>query len=434
MAVTAHQTKRRGDEHTDPPPRQAPALHQETTDEVGRLTGEGTPEVIPPIPERHDSSDEDGPGTQAVKVYENSNTLFCALQEDFKSRESVSFFSSYQLAEDPFVDDKKRVEMTIFKQMYQFCVVNDLREAWAYLWENWYRLGRWELWAQSYHDEIPVLKTTMILESHWRRIKHDILHHFHKPHVDLLAWVLVMKLAPTYYRKLDHLMDNKGRYCELALWRKAFKWDWKWVATTPITMPLNNKYRPNTLTWVCTCPHFSTSRFLLCKHLVQDVHAVPPLFLLEVKRNQTTLFWKHPALILLDTPTSHLNSDDTVLLTNMAAGQGDSDIRDDKESDDEGIIDVGGMENWSVGETMVTRAKLLRDFADSILYQAQFNDHRWGESLEREGACLFQLASHCLEHERQFNSTRGTSPTTWEKATTSAMYYRTHPPCADALS
>ncbi|EGN95293.1 hypothetical protein SERLA73DRAFT_77309 [Serpula lacrymans var. lacrymans S7.3] len=138
MAVTAHQTKRRGDEHTDPPPRQAPAPHQETTDEVGRLTGEGTREVIPPIPERHDSSDEDGPGTQAVKVYENSNTLFCALREDFKSRESVSFFGSYQLAEDPFVDDKKRVEMTISNIWkttgYRFTIIQRLKMATKRLW------------------------------------------------------------------------------------------------------------------------------------------------------------------------------------------------------------------------------------------------------------------------------------------------------------
>ncbi|EGO23652.1 hypothetical protein SERLADRAFT_370515 [Serpula lacrymans var. lacrymans S7.9] len=213
------------------------------------------------------------------------------------------------------------------------------------------------------------------------------------------------------------------QYRELASWRKVFKRDWKQAATSPITMPLNNKYRLNTLTWVCTCPHFSTSRFLLCKHLVQDVHPVPPLFFLE-----------HPALISLDTLTGHLKSDDTILLTNVAAGQGDSDIRDDEESDDEGIIDVRGMENWSVGETMVTHANLLRDFADGILYQAQFNNHQWGQSLEREGVSLFRLASHCLERERQFNLTRGTSPTTWEKTTTSAMYYRTCPPRANALS
>lgn len=49
------------------------------------------------------------------------------------------------------------------KQMYDFCVANDLREAWAYLWENWYRKGRWELWARCEYERIPRLKTTMIL-------------------------------------------------------------------------------------------------------------------------------------------------------------------------------------------------------------------------------------------------------------------------------
>ena len=51
------------------------------------------------------------------------------------------------------------------REIYEFCVKHDLREVWAYLWENWYRPGRWELWARSCHPDIPVLKTTMILES-----------------------------------------------------------------------------------------------------------------------------------------------------------------------------------------------------------------------------------------------------------------------------
>jgi hypothetical protein len=50
-------------------------------------------------------------------------------------------------------------------QIYNFCVTNELPEVWAYLWENWYRKGRWELWAWSTYSQIPVLKTTMILES-----------------------------------------------------------------------------------------------------------------------------------------------------------------------------------------------------------------------------------------------------------------------------
>ena len=50
-------------------------------------------------------------------------------------------------------------------QMYNYCAKHELREVWAYLWENWYRNGRWELWARAAHDMIPILKTTMILES-----------------------------------------------------------------------------------------------------------------------------------------------------------------------------------------------------------------------------------------------------------------------------
>ncbi|KAJ3981411.1 hypothetical protein F5890DRAFT_1379224, partial [Lentinula detonsa] len=88
------------------------------------------------------------------------------------------------------------------KQMYTFCQDYDLRELWAYLWENWYRPARWKLWARSVVLEITVLKTTMICESHWRHIKKDFLHHFHKPRLDLLVWILISKLAPTYYRKL----------------------------------------------------------------------------------------------------------------------------------------------------------------------------------------------------------------------------------------
>ncbi len=51
------------------------------------------------------------------------------------------------------------------KQVYEYCVHNDLPNLWAYLWENWYRCGRWELWAWSTNaEEIPHLKMTMFIE------------------------------------------------------------------------------------------------------------------------------------------------------------------------------------------------------------------------------------------------------------------------------
>lgn len=53
------------------------------------------------------------------------------------------------------------------KKIYKYCFNNELPEVWAYLWENWYRTGKWELWARSTHPMIPILKTTLILESQY---------------------------------------------------------------------------------------------------------------------------------------------------------------------------------------------------------------------------------------------------------------------------
>ncbi|KAJ7182122.1 hypothetical protein C8R46DRAFT_885355 [Mycena filopes] len=187
------------------------------------------------------------------------------------------------------------------KQMYDHCVDNDLPELWAYLWENWYRNGRWELWARAPHPQIPKLKTTMMVESHWRRIKKDFLHHFNMPRVDLLVWILIKKLGPTYDRKLDHFLQDTGRFRELPSWRKDFKADWRKKEKTPITTDPDrlDKYRTQPAKWVCTCPDLPKSRFLICKHLVQGVKPVSPVFFLEVQRNRTAPFWSHPSLIPL---------------------------------------------------------------------------------------------------------------------------------------
>jgi hypothetical protein len=61
--------------------------------------------------------------------------------------------------------DAEGIHTWAVKQMYTFCIDHDLRELWAYLWGNWYRRGRWNLWAHSKCEEIPRLKTNMICES-----------------------------------------------------------------------------------------------------------------------------------------------------------------------------------------------------------------------------------------------------------------------------
>ncbi|KAJ7436299.1 hypothetical protein B0H11DRAFT_1754960 [Mycena galericulata] len=296
------------------------------------------------------------------------------------------------------------------KQMYEHCVENNLPELWAYLWENWYRNGRWELWARAPHPQIPRLKTTMMVESHWRRIKRDFLHHFHMPRLDLLVWILVKKLAPTYYIKLDHYLVDTGRFRDLPSWRKDFKVAWKKALKTPITKDPDRLYRYNT-------------------------QPANPLFFLEAKRNRTSPFWSHPSLI-------PLNSSDPLVATPVGPrvlpeippftqSNDEHDQPNDNDNNDDVIDTTGGIMRETFTEAMTDRIRMLREFADGLEYQIQFQDRRMLDSVEREGAGFLRLARNCLDREHRTNSSRMKTPTTWESSTANAMFYRTRPPLAD---
>jgi len=114
------------------------------------------------------------------------------------------------------------------------------------------------------------------------------------------------------------------------------------VLNTPITLPLNSKYRPDPKAWVCTCPYFVKSRFLVCKHLIQSVPTMPPTFFLEVTRHRTTPFWCHPAL----QPTESGQNPQTSISVEVEFSGGDC----EHEEEDEDEHDVVDMEATRPGE------------------------------------------------------------------------------------
>ena len=247
----------------------------------------------------------------------------------------------------------------------------------------------------------------------------------------------MVKLAPTYYRKLDLAFVDIGRYRELPAWRKDFKAAWKKAKKTAITLPLNEKYCPDPLRWVCTCPQFVVDRFLICKHLVQSVHPVHPVFFLEVKRNRTLPIWSHRSLVPLSddninheitsAPLPPTTPENLEMQLDVPNG---NDSEESDESDDE-LIDTaletgrGGRETFR--ETMRTHIDTIKDFCDGLEYQVQFEDQRFLDTLEREGGRFLRLMQNCLSRERRSNSTRSAAPTTWEQSTANAMFYRTRP-------
>ncbi|KAF5374553.1 hypothetical protein D9757_012415 [Collybiopsis confluens] len=323
------------------------------------------------------------------------------------------------------------------RRMYKFCVNHDLRELWAYLWENWYRPQRWKLWTRSPSPEIPHLRTTMINEAHWRHIKHDFLHYFHKPRVNLLIWILTTKLTPTYQRKLHYLTEDTGRYRGLASWQKAFKREWKKLKSTLIILPLQEEYRPRVRHWVCTCPSQAPSRFLLCKHLVQGVEPVPDVFFLEVTRIRTTPFWVHPGLVpKTGLPEGYLNDKIAPVaipvdqqLDPQRQTEPPDGLESDEEEKDEYQIEAEFIQKNTntYNKRMDHLLSRMHNFSLGLRYQKQFRDERFLNLVEKQGAPFFRLVDSCLEKERRQNMNRGEPTSTWDPRTMSAMYYRTRP-------
>ena len=97
--------------------------------------------------------------------------------------------------------------------------------------------GRWELWARSAHNLIPILKQQ--LEWSWRANKRCdskkkntkssmifcIISTYHV--ATRIVWISVSKLAPLCHRKLNRLLIDTGRYRELPSWRKGFREEWR---------------------------------------------------------------------------------------------------------------------------------------------------------------------------------------------------------------
>jgi hypothetical protein len=185
-------------------------------------------------------------------------------------------------------------------EMYYWCKTRNYFRLWAYLWVNWYHPNQWKLWARSVNTkEIPVLKTTMIVESHWRKIKHDYLHRFNRPRIDLVIWVLLSRLIPSAIRRMRALLEHDHRQA-MASWRKDFKSEWKMMNGQLPEAVRNQHYHTDPIRWTCACHSFLNSRFLLCKHILSCYEPVCNRidFFRSVQRHREPPFWTHRQLVL----------------------------------------------------------------------------------------------------------------------------------------
>jgi hypothetical protein len=190
-----------------------------------------------------------------------------------------------------FLSSKIIREKAVF-EVYQFCENNSLVWLWSYLWREWYCPERWTLWARSSCDnKLSILKTTMIVEGHWKTIKRDFLYKFFRPRLDFVIYILVTKVVKLQQRKFYQIIIGR----EQPEWKKNFKAEWKRIGK----LKINNDYLTDENKWICSCSAFLTNRFFICKHLIQKKGEMIAECFKTIKRNNV-----YPFLIIQYSPTS----------------------------------------------------------------------------------------------------------------------------------
>ncbi|KAF0556085.1 MULE transposase domain protein [Gigaspora margarita] len=132
----------------------------------------------------------------------------------------------------------------------------------------------------------------MKIEAHWSVIKRCYLHRFNHPRLDLLLWTLINEIIPAQKERLFQIVTGITE----PWWWDDFKKAWNAAGTkdqsknintdgpnkgkrkrsiNEKTTDLKSSYFTDINQWVCSCPAFLKSRFLVCKHLVQQVFIMP---------------------------------------------------------------------------------------------------------------------------------------------------------------
>ena len=181
---------------------------------------------------------------------------------------------------------------------------------------------------------LNIKKAKLNLVCGWQHVK-DYLCHFSLPHVDLLVWIMFMVLVPRYYQKLNVILNDTSHVWEFSSWRHNFKVAWKKATKTPITISLNEQYRPDSKQIVCTCLQFIISHFLKCKHLIQSFSPLTQYFpwsIVESDGAFLVLFWSHLTL----KPPSSIVSDN----------EGDNQARTGRDEADDNKNEAGHLKGW----------------------------------------------------------------------------------------
>jgi len=94
----------------------------------------------------------------------------------------------------------------------------------------------------------------------------------------------VEQLVPDSDLKLTQYHTNRN----FPSWWQNFKKDWNKAINKNIEPGMDERYHIDAINWICSCPAYSQSRYLLCKHLVAKKNILPT-FMETVRRHEYPL-------------------------------------------------------------------------------------------------------------------------------------------------
>lgn len=194
----------------------------------------------------------------------------------------------------------------------------------------------------------------------------------------------------------------------MASWRSKLKREWKQLSKKTGNPDSLISYHTNPIQWVCACPAYLKSRFLICKHLISCCE-IPRLELFDTITRQTSPpFWTDVNLIFLPEYRG-----DRVMGSDPAENEGEEG-QSDADSDGDSATSEVSQDEEQQDESLEVRQWKFEEYMKNswALYEEA---KAIGNTNFVEAYMALNQKDDTMLHEVQAQRNRRTIPKTWAR-------------------
>jgi hypothetical protein len=175
-------------------------------------------------------------------------------------------------------------------------------------------------------------------------------------------------------------------------WKKIFKSEWKHLVKHNISNDF--RYITDLDKWICGCMYYLTSRFFICKHLIQQKGETPPEFFNHVKRNN-----QYPFLENTNDNSSNSNGSNNTSNTLLQLApyvQNECTVHEESTRDDSDAF----------FDELISTTKAAIDLLEEHKYTQNI---KWGKGVEKNFSSIRKMVQEVKTYRQ-----KRTMPLTWK--------------------